>query len=523
MAVKAVGVGINGFGRIGRQVARIAMKDPETELKLINASYDSDYLAYMMKYDTIHGKYDGTGDAASPLMLNLLMAFGEHWVLSRRHGTGFVEHCIYMDDRSFVAERRDELEELIDLWGLFACKFHLIENQEKAQRFSTVKQNDDDRYVQQIEVLGAVVGAPSFDYMKSHEKSLKRVNAASSTARRISSLPISQNQKSTTLASFAGGKLTYGWVSSKPTCQQATSYSNMLWKSLGHLHYAVPQLKRLLVGAHLDAEPVVLSRQLFVLAKRNVELFGSDSHLQNTWVALDYMVHEGLQALGWFSHEHTWSHEELEGSFKLYDVIDKKKWASALHLFRESFRWSMWQSLQQSSRHEFRDKQFPPFNLERINLVRKMMKKNPSYFPVAMGAVQSGAAVGVGINGFGRIGRQADGDSLVVDGQKIALSHTRDPAEIPFGEHGAEYVCESTGVFLTTEKAVAKVIPEVKGKLTGMALRVPTIDVSVVDLTAGIMLDPTFVKVVCWYDNEWGYSSRVVDLIKHMAAEDAKA
>ena len=336
-------------------------------------------------------------------------------------------------------------------------------------------------------------------------------------------------------------------------------------------------------------------------------------------------------------------------------------------------------------------------------------------------------AVGVGINGFGRIGRQVariamkdpetelklinasydsdylaymmkydtihgkydgtvevDGDSLVVDGQKIALSHTRDPAEIPFGEHGAEYVCESTGVFLTTEKvqghlkagakkvifsapakddshtivmgvnedtyepsmecvscascttnglapavrvlqekwgikrglmttchamtasqptvdgtskkdwrggragpgniipsstgaakAVAKVIPEVKGKLTGMALRVPTIDVSVVDLTveleqettyeeicaemkkrsegdmkgflgytdealvstdfetcpisctfdskAGIMLDPTFVKVVCWYDNEWGYSSRVVDLIKHMAAEDAKA
>ncbi|CAE7575597.1 GAPC1 [Symbiodinium natans] len=236
---------------------------------------------------------------------------------------------------------------------------------------------------------------------------------------------------------------------------------------------------------------------------------------------------------------------------------------------------------------------------------------------------------------------EVDGDSLVIDGQKVALSHTRDPAEIPFGEHGAEYVCESTGVFLTTDKvqphlkagakkvifsapakddshtivmgvnedhgtlvefcvpawkdwrggragpgniipsstgaakAVAKVIPDVKGKLTGMALRVPTIDVSVVDLTvelekettyeeicaemkkrsegdmkgylgytdealvstdfetcpisctfdskAGIMLDPTFVKVVCWYDNEWGYSCRVVDLIKHMAAEDAKA
>lgn len=62
-SLQAVGVGINGFGRIGRQVARIAMKDPETDLKLINASYDSDYLAYMMKYDTIHGKYDGTVEA----------------------------------------------------------------------------------------------------------------------------------------------------------------------------------------------------------------------------------------------------------------------------------------------------------------------------------------------------------------------------------------------------------------------------------------------------------------------------
>merc|ERR1711933_204354 len=186
---------------------------------------------------------------------------------------------------------------------------------------------------------------------------------------------------------------------------------------------------------------------------------------------------------------------------------------------------------------------------------------------------------------------EVDGDSLVVDGKKVALSHTRDPAEIPFTEHGAEYVCESTGVFLTEEKiqphlkagakkvvfsapakAVAKVVPEVKGKLTGMAFRVPTIDVSVVDLTvelekattyeeicaeikrrsegdmkgflgycdeplvstyfetcpisstfdskAGIMLDPTFVKLVAWYDNEWGYSCRVVDLIKHMAKVD---
>ncbi|MFM7546935.1 MAG: type I glyceraldehyde-3-phosphate dehydrogenase [Synechococcales cyanobacterium] len=121
-------------------------------------------------------------------------------------------------------------------------------------------------------------------------------------------------------------------------------------------------------------------------------------------------------------------------------------------------------------------------------------------------------------------------------------------------------------------KAVALVLPELKGKLTGMAFRVPTPDVSVVDLTfktiqstsyeeicaamkaaadgdlkgilgytddevvstdfqgdshssifdagAGFQLNPNFFKVVAWYDNEWGYSSRVIDLIISMAAKD---
>ena len=120
-------------------------------------------------------------------------------------------------------------------------------------------------------------------------------------------------------------------------------------------------------------------------------------------------------------------------------------------------------------------------------------------------------------------------------------------------------------------KAVGKVIPELNGKLTGMSMRVPTLDVSVVDLTvnlekpatyeeicaamkkasetnlkgilgytedavvssdflgdkrtsifdakAGIQITPTFVKVVSWYDNEVGYSNKVLDLIKVMSAK----
>jgi len=273
-----------------------------------------------------------------------------------------------------------------------------------------------------------------------------------------------------------------------------------------------------------------------------------------------------------------------------------------------------------------------------------------------------------------------DGKFLYVNGNKITVFNEKDPANINWGEAGAEYVVESTGVFTTTEKAlthtkggakkviisapsadapmfvmgvnhekydpslqvvsnascttnclapvakvindnfglveglmttvhavtatqktvdgpsgkdwrggrgagqniipsstgaakaVGKVIPELNGKLTGMAFRVPTPDVSVVDLTvrlakeatyeqicdvikaaadgpmkgilgytdedlvssdfygdtrssifdakAGIQMSPTFVKLVSWYDNEMGYSNRVVDLIAYMQSRD---
>jgi glyceraldehyde 3-phosphate dehydrogenase len=133
---------------------------------------------------------------------------------------------------------------------------------------------------------------------------------------------------------------------------------------------------------------------------------------------------------------------------------------------------------------------------------------------------------------------------------------------------GQNVIPSSTGA----AKAVTLVLPELKGKLTGMAFRVPTPDVSVVDLTfkttkattykeicaamkaasegslkgvlgytdqevvssdflgdphssifdagAGIELNANFFKVIAWYDNEWGYSTRVIDLMLSMAKKE---
>ncbi len=153
-----------------------------------------------------------------------------------------------------------------------------------------------------------------------------------------------------------------------------------------------------------------------------------------------------------------------------------------------------------------------------------------------------------------------------------AMTATQKVADGPSGKNWRDGRAASSNIIPASTgaaKAVGKVIPALNGKLTGMSFRVPVQNVSVVDLTcrlekeasyddikaamksaaegdlrgilkytedevvssdfigesctsifdsgAGISLNPHFVKVVSWYDNEWGYSSKVLDLIAHMS------
>lgn len=65
-------------------------------------------------------------------------------------------------------------------------------------------------------------------------------------------------------------------------------------------------------------------------------------------------------------------------------------------------------------------------------------------------------------------------------------------------------------------KAISLVIPALKDKMSGISYRVPTSDASIFDARQGIQVNSHFFKVICFYDNEWGYTSQIFRLIEHM-------
>ena len=172
-------------------------------------------------------------------------------------------------------------------------------------------------------------------------------------------------------------------------------------------------------------------------------------------------------------------------------------------------------------------------------------------------------AIKVGINGFGRIGRcvfraavQNFGDdieivgindllepdylaymlrydsvhgpfqgdvavkdgNLVVNGKTIRLTAEREPANLKWDEIGADVVLEATGIFLTKEGALKGILGYTDEKVVATDFRGDA-RTSIFDAEAGIAMDSTFVKLVSWYDNEWGYSNKCLEMVKVVAGK----
>ncbi|OXB71650.1 UNVERIFIED_CONTAM: hypothetical protein H355_005481 [Colinus virginianus] len=139
---------------------------------------------------------------------------------------------------------------------------------------------------------------------------------------------------------------------------------------------------------------------------------------------------------------------------------------------------------------------------------------------------------------------------LVIGGKAVAVFNEKEPSQIPWGQAGAHYICmafrvpvtDVSVVDLTCKLAKPAKYQDIVAAMKAAAQEGPlknilsVVDEEVVstdfvhckyscifDVRAGIQLNDTFVKLIAWYDNEWGYSNRLVELAHYMSKKDAGA
>ena len=435
-------VGINGFGRIGRFVFRAAQKRSDIQIVGINDLCPVDYLAYMLKYDTMHGQFDGTIEADvenSKLIVN----GKEIRVTAERNPADLKWDAV-------------GAEYVVESTGLFLT-------QEKAQAHIEA----GAKYV--------VMSAPSKDATpmfvcgvneKSYVKGTQFVSNASCTTNCLAPIAKVLNDKwgitdglMTTVHSTTATQKTVDGPSMKDWRGGRAASGNIIPSSTAQAHIEAGAKYVVMSAPSKDATP------MFVCGVNEKSYVKGTQFVSNASCTTNCLA-------------------------PIAKVLNDK--------------WGITDGL--------------------------------------MTTVHSTTATQKTVDGPSmkdwRGGRAASGNIIP----------------------------SSTGA----AKAVGKVIPELNGKLTGMSMRVPTLDVSVVDLTvnlakpatyaeicaamkeasegelkgvlgytedavvssdflgdtrtsifdakAGIALTDTFVKVVSWYDNEIGYSNKVLDLIAHMAS-----
>ena len=307
------------------------------------------------------------GDPASPLALSLLLWVG-HARVQEHHQPGRLHQCIWMDDRTMICNNKQLLRDSMERWGRFAEDFHLLENETKTQ---TVAPDE----AKAMEVLGALTGQPNRRTFNKVSPNKERFEKAIHVSRRVGLLP-NKKIRMNDLATLARPTMSYGWIAGRPSKGICSEYNTQLWKTLGNITFSPPSLRRLISGAHLEADPVLWLKQVRLLSNRNAELTRLGHCLDLFETALSRNVLEGFEKHGWTKCRGTWRHEHC-GHFLERDISHLKEWKKIAHKLRDSVRWSAWEEFKVSGRHEIAGLQLPQMTIERINMTREWASTKP--------------------------------------------------------------------------------------------------------------------------------------------------
>ena len=205
--------------------------------------------------------------------------------------------------------------------------------------------------------------------------------------RRVGITPEGVHAKLRDMRIFARRVLDYGWIAIMPPSEWVQLYNATLWRAVGRFRYSISGSRDVLAGAILHLQPVVLARQLRLLAQRNAMV--AEDGLQAEEGQLGRMVPQQMGELQWFFRDGQWGHPQYALMFSEAEVRDDKSWLRISHMLRESWRRARLLEMTPSHRHELAGCLFQKADVARIPLVRQWSKQSGGAFALACGAVMS--------------------------------------------------------------------------------------------------------------------------------------
>ena len=320
------------------------------------------------------------GDPAAALMMTTLN-LGLMKMVERDAGyPQNVFHTIYMDDRTIVAEEEDVIEQMKTSWKHTSERYHLIENEAKAQKVDSTLPGSS------FEVLGALLGNPSKGNV-SKSRLQDRNTKVNHLYRKVGILPQGMGAKMRDCSMYGRSLLAYGWIDVTPPDSWVKAQHYAFWRTAARTGYANPHMKKVVCGAHSAFDMVVFLRQLRLLAQRDRAL--NLAHIPIEKCKLDNFVETQLEKLNWTLERGRYRHPLYREGFKICELVDSERWKCIAHHIRESYRKLEFDFYKQSSRHEVNCYVYEPYDPERRKLAVRWAKDDSIANLLLIGGIQS--------------------------------------------------------------------------------------------------------------------------------------